>query len=197
MTFTTILASYLCCCNPLTTHHEAAQPDFSWTHTIVAENSIHMELATTEKNDAFTAIQKMYQMDGKELSDELVNSVFWCIYLEKQPVGAIQIDKYSLLNKLKTQVSDESLAKQLYSEKRFLELSYAMDDPYRSQGLGSKAVKAWLSDAHQNSWGKHIFAIADQKNIPSIKIMKQNHLTCVGEYFHNKVKQDINVYILE
>ena len=197
MTFTTILASFICCCNPLTTYHETAQSEFSWTHTIVAENSIHIELATTEKNAPFKAIQKMYQMDEKDLLDELVSSVFWCIYRDEQPIGAIQLDKYSSLDELKIQVSDESLANELYSNGRFLELSYALDEPYRGQGLGSIAVKAWVNDARQNAWGKHTFAIVDKENIPSQKIMEKNHLTYIGDYFHNKVKQDINVYILE
>jgi|GEM_PF-4030300 len=174
---------------------ETKMPNYNWPQAIHADN-MRMEFVTNNSN-AFRAICDMYQLDQAELAQELETMAIWCIYNESnQPIGAIQLDYYHTLENFEKQVSDKPLAKKLFESKKFLEISYALTDENHGKGLGSKAVKTFIDLALTTTWGKHIYAVVDEDNPASIKILEKNGFSYLGNYIHEKTQDNTRVYSL-
>lgn len=162
--FTGLISCFASCCHYTSEPCKTSLSYFDWT-PIIYGNQTELHLVTAEKTNHFYAICNMYEIPEEELIEELDNMVLWCIYdTDQNPIGAIQIDRFSSLLELKKQVSDTALADHLFSKGKILELSYALDEKNRGRGLGSKVVKAWVDNARQNQWGQHLFAVVNQNN---------------------------------
>jgi RimJ/RimL family protein N-acetyltransferase len=173
-----------------------APADYAWSDTIHGDG-LNMQRVTKEATESFQAICKMYELEEKELEEELKLMVMWCIYNDKnEPVGAIQIDSYPSLKALKVQVSDPKLAQGLFSKQQTLELSYALSEANRGHGLGSKAVQTWINYARKNTWGSSIFAVVSADNKASIRILEKNGLSYQGQYIHTKTQDNTLIYCL-
>ncbi len=188
----TCLSAVFSCCPSFTT--QPTMPHYAWTDTIHAKD-ITFRLVTSAKNDAFFAICDMYKLSEENLAEELENMVLWCVFdKENQPIGGIQLDRYSSLQGLKKQVSDPKLAEYLFSSKKDIELSYALTEKSRGKGLGSKAITAFINHAHTCEWGKHLFAVVSEDNQPSIRILEKNAFSHIGNYQHDVSKENIRLY---
>lgn len=168
--------------------------EYSWTKNIHGDG-LSLHRLTGKKNAYFDAICSMYELEEETLTQELKSMVIWTICNEKNEViGAVQIDHYSSLEALREQVSDEKLSQELFAKGSILELSYALQEKCRGHGIGSKAVQLWIDDALKNQWGKKLFAVVEEKNHPSIRILEKNGFTYHGKYFHPKTKENIFLY---
>lgn len=164
---------------------------------LIQGDQVTLHLVTAESSEHFQAICSMYKIESEVLSEELNTMTLWCICDEAdRPVGAIQIDRYSSLTDLKKQVSDEELARELFKQNRTFEISYALDEPHRGRGIGSKAVKAWIDEANRHQYGKYVFAVVNADNKASSRILEKNAFQYKGSYIHNIINENTFLYTL-
>jgi RimJ/RimL family protein N-acetyltransferase len=196
----TAIISYLAqCCSCFSFSAEQSQMQeihIEWPH-IIKGDQVTLHFVTAERNEHFQAMCSMYKIEPEALSEELGNMALWCICDEaNRPIGAIQIDRYSSLSDLKRQVSDEGLAEELFNQNRTFEISYALDEPHRGRGLGSKAVKTWVDEALYRQYGKYVFAVVSADNKPSSRILEKNAFHYNGSYVHDKTNENTLLYTL-
>lgn len=167
---------------------EISIASFKWTEVIQGER-VSLHAVTSEKSEYYDAVYEKYNLDYDK------SMKYYCICDENnKPIGYIEIDEYSSLSELRNQISDEHLAQSLFYRGKVLELSYSVEK--RGLGYGTRAVKAWVDDAKQNAWGKHLFAVVGPNNVRSRKILEKN-ISLDGEYTNKVSGGDFLVYSLK
>lgn len=162
--------------------------------SVIHGDQLKLHRITNETHRFFPLICSWYHLEPKALSEGLKTFTIWGICNEHdQPLGIFRFDQHLSLTSLLQHVPDENLAKELFSQNKTFEISYALDDPYQGQGFGSKAIKAWIDEATRHSFGKCLFAVVDETNKASIRILEKNSFQYLGSYFHNKENRLIYV----
>ena len=148
--------------------------------SLIQGDGVKLHRVTGEASRYFETICSWYEKQPEELTDELNSLVLWCICDETdQPLGTLQIEA-----DLYEQVTDKAVAEKLFNQGKTLELSYSIIESRWNQGWGKKAVNAWIDEANRHSYGKHLFAVVDETNQPSIRILEKNGFHYYGSYFH-------------
>lgn len=148
--------------------------------SLMQGDGVKLHRVKGEESPYFTSICSWYEKKPEELTEELNSAVLWCICDETdQPLGTIFIEA-----DLDEQVTDKAEADKLFNQGKTLELSYAVIESLWNKGWGSKALKAWMEEANRHPYGKGLFAVVDEMNQPSIRILEKSGFQYHGHYFH-------------
>jgi RimJ/RimL family protein N-acetyltransferase len=107
-------------------------------------------------NDSLEALRERVAKMKSDLSDLTTAKVFlFFIKWNGQPVGAITVKDVS-----------ESM---MYGE-----IGYGIGEKFQNQGIGSKAIAAFISRLFNETPLRRLFALVAENNIPSRKLLEKN-----------------------